>query len=202
MALGQTFLMRQTDLLEATLKADISKLIIACIINLLAVSTVFMTQPIFLELSESFKTDMTQARLSFSTASASLSYAAAFLFLGPAADKFDLPKIAFTGLLLLAIAVLFASYVANFGFFIVAMSLVGMCAAFIWDRLLPQVLWVSFSGESQWAFSHPLLGGSPHLELSPFFFSFYRSSPSFLWLKDKTRNRKRAKNWCSCTQIR
>ncbi len=48
----------------AALKADSCKIAIAGIINLLAVSTVFMTQTIFLELSESFKTDITQARLS------------------------------------------------------------------------------------------------------------------------------------------
>jgi hypothetical protein len=57
---------------------------------MLAVSTVFMTQSIFLELSEFFKIHITQARFSFSIVS--LFYAVAFIFLGPAADKFDLPK--------------------------------------------------------------------------------------------------------------
>jgi YNFM family putative membrane transporter len=56
-------------LLESTLKKDGTKVIIACTINLLAVSTVFMTQSIFLELSESFRIDLTQARLSFSIVS-------------------------------------------------------------------------------------------------------------------------------------
>ncbi len=58
-----------TPLPEAALKTDKSKLLIACTINLIAVSTVFMTQSIFLELSESFKIDITQARFSFSIVS-------------------------------------------------------------------------------------------------------------------------------------
>ena len=122
---------------EGVLKTDRSKLLIACTINLLAVSTVFMTQPIFLELSESFKIDITQARYSFSIVS--LFYAATFLFLGPATDKFDLPKIAVTGLLLLAIAVFYSSYVASFSLFVLAMGLVGICAALIPASMFPHI---------------------------------------------------------------
>lgn len=122
---------------EGVLKTDRSKLLIACTINLLAVSTVFMTQPIFLELSESFKIDITQARYSFSIVS--LFYAATFLFLGPATDKFDLPKIAVTGLLLLAITVFYSSYVASFNLFILAMVLVGICAALIPASMFPHI---------------------------------------------------------------
>ena len=122
---------------EAALKTDRSKILIACIINLLAVSTVFMTQSIFLELSESFKIDITQARFSFSIVS--LSYSASFFFLGPAADKFDLPKIAVTGLLLLAITVFCASYASNFGLFILAMALMGICAASVPASMFPHI---------------------------------------------------------------
>jgi YNFM family putative membrane transporter len=121
--------MRETALPEAALKTDRSKILIACTINLLALSTVFMTQSIFLELSESFKIDITQARYSFSIVS--LFYAASFFFIGPAADKFDLPKIAVTGLLLLAITVFCSSYAASFSLFIVAMALMGISAALI-----------------------------------------------------------------------
>lgn len=56
-----------------------SVLAIACIIILLAVSTVFMTQSIFLELSQTFHIDTTQARFSFSVVS--LSYCLSFFFL-------------------------------------------------------------------------------------------------------------------------
>ena len=122
---------------EAALKTDRSKILIACTINLLAVSTVFMTQSIFLELSESFKIDITQARFSFSIVS--LFYAASFFFLGPAADKFDLPKIAVTGLLLLAITVFYSSYAASFSLFIIGMALMGIGAALIPASMFPHI---------------------------------------------------------------
>ena len=122
-------MIRETALPETALKTDRSKVLIACTNNLIAVSTIFMTQSIFLELSESFKIDITQARFSFSIVS--LFYAVSFLFLGPAADKFDLPKITLAGLLLLAITVFYASFVTNFSLFIIAMALMGICAALI-----------------------------------------------------------------------
>jgi len=122
---------------EAVLKTDRSKLLIACTINLLAVSTVFMTQSIFLELSESFKIGITQARFSFSIVS--IFYAASFFFLGPVADKFDLPKIAVTGLLLLAMTVVGASYAASFSLFIIAMALMGIGAALIPASMFPHI---------------------------------------------------------------
>lgn len=122
-------MIRKTALPETALKTDRSKVLIACTNNLIAVSTIFMTQSIFLELSESFKIDITQARFSFSIVS--LFYAVSFLFLGPAADKFNLPKITLAGLLLLAITVFYASLVTNFSLFIIAMALMGICAALI-----------------------------------------------------------------------
>jgi YNFM family putative membrane transporter len=124
-------------LTEAALKIDRSKILIACTINLLAVSTVFMTQSIFLELSESFNIDITQARFSFSIVS--LFYAASFFFLGPAADKFDLPKIAVTGLLLLAITIFWSSYAVSFNLFVVSMALIGICAALIPASMFPHI---------------------------------------------------------------
>jgi YNFM family putative membrane transporter len=124
-------------LTEAALKIDRSKILIACTINLLAVSTVFMTQSIFLELSESFNIDITQARFSFSIVS--LFYAASFFFLGPAADKFDLPKIAVTGLLLLAITIFYSSYAVSFNLFVVSMALIGICAALIPASMFPHI---------------------------------------------------------------
>ena len=126
-----------TSLPKAALKTDRSKLLIACTINLLAVSTVFMTQPIFLEISESFKVDIIQARFSFSIVS--LFYAAAFIFLGPVADKFNLPKIAVTGLLLLSITVFCSSYAASFSLFIISMALMGICAALIPASMFPHL---------------------------------------------------------------
>ena len=122
---------------EATLKKDSSKVIIACTINLMAVSTVFMTQSIFLEISQSFAIELAQARLSFSIVS--MFYALSFFFLGPAADKFDLPKIALSGLILLAIAVFYASCTTRFSLFIMAMALTGFCAALIPASMFPHI---------------------------------------------------------------
>ena len=102
------------------IRTETSKVFIACTINMLAVSTVFMTQSIFLEISQSFKIDITQARFSFSVVS--LFYAASFFLIGPTTDKFDLPKFAVTGLLLLALTVLFASWATNFSVFIIAFT--------------------------------------------------------------------------------
>jgi len=122
-------------------RTEIFKVIIACTINMFAVSTVFMTQSIFLEISELFKIDITQARFSFSVVS--LFYSVSFFFLGPAADKFDLPKIAVTGLPLLSLAVLYASYTTNFSLFIIAMALIGICAASIPASMFPHIAMIS-----------------------------------------------------------
>ena len=113
------------------------KMLIACTINLLAVSTVFMTQSIFLELSESFKIELTQARFAFSTVS--LSYCVSFFFLGPAADKFDLPKMALTGIISLAFTVLYASFVTSFNLFLPAMAMMGICAALVPASMFPHI---------------------------------------------------------------
>jgi len=118
-----------------------SKFVIACVINLLAVSTVFMTQPIFSDLSESFKIDITQARYSFSIVS--LFYTVSFFFLGPAADKFDLPKMAFTGTLLLSFAVLLSSYAANFILFLIGMAFMGVGAAIVPASMFPYIAKIS-----------------------------------------------------------
>jgi YNFM family putative membrane transporter len=125
-------------LLEAALKKDSSRMVIACTIILLAVSCVFMTQSIFLELSESFQIDLTRARFSFSIVS--MFYAAAFFFVGPAVDKFDLPKIAVTGLFLLAMTVAGASYATGYSMFLTAMALAGFCAASIPASMFPHIV--------------------------------------------------------------
>ena len=78
-----------------TLKNDTSRISVACVINLLAVATVFMTQSIFLEISESFGIDITQAGLSFSVTS--LSYSLSFLLLGPVSDRYNRSGLAVTG---------------------------------------------------------------------------------------------------------
>ncbi len=112
-------------------------IITACAINLLAVSAVFMTQPIFIEISEYFNIEITQARLSFSVVS--LSYAVSFIFIGPASDKYNLLMMALVGLFLLALSILFASHTTQFMWFVTAMSLTGFFAAFVPASMFPYV---------------------------------------------------------------
>jgi YNFM family putative membrane transporter len=114
-----------------------SVLLSGCIINLLAVSTVFMTQSIFLELSQTFRTDITEARFSFSVVS--LFYCVSFFFLGPAADKFNLPRMALTGMLLLAITVFYSSLTSDFSLFIIAMACMGISAAIVPASMFPYI---------------------------------------------------------------
>jgi YNFM family putative membrane transporter len=121
-------------------------MVIACTIILLAVSCVFMTQSIFLELSESFQIDLTRARFSFSIVS--MFYAAAFFFVGPVVDKFDLPKIAVTGLFLLAMTVAGASYATGYSMFLTAMALVGFCAASIPAAMFPHIVKTSSANKT------------------------------------------------------
>ena len=99
----------------ATKNKEYLQIFTACIVTLLAVSTVFMTQPIFLEISEFFKINITQARFSFSVIS--LCYAISFFFIGPAIDRYNLPTIAAIGLFLLGLSVVLAAYVTEFNFF-------------------------------------------------------------------------------------
>jgi YNFM family putative membrane transporter len=96
-----------------------------------------MTQSIFLELSQSFKTDITEARFSFSVVS--LTYCISFFFLGPAADKFNLPKMAMTGLLMLAVTVFCSSLTADFSVFIAAMACMGISAAIVPASMFPHI---------------------------------------------------------------
>ena len=132
-------------MLHATLKGDKTRFAFACVNTLFAVSAMFITQSIFLELSQSFQINITEARYSFSIVS--LFYAASFFILGPAVDKFELPKIAFTGLILLALSILGASYAPGFGLFMAAMAFTGFCAALIPASMFPYVTKVSPPGK-------------------------------------------------------
>jgi MFS transporter, YNFM family, putative membrane transport protein len=115
--------------------SEVIKILIACVITLLAVSTVFMTQPIFLEIAEYFTIDITQARFSFSIVS--LFYAISFFFIGPAVDKYDLPITASIGLFLLVISIIFASQTTEFNVFVIALAFMGFCAALVPASMFP-----------------------------------------------------------------
>ena len=70
----------------------------------------------------------------------SLFYAISFFFFGPAADKFYLPKIAMTGLVLLTVAVFCSSYASNFNYFLGFMALIGTSATLIPASMFPYIV--------------------------------------------------------------
>jgi YNFM family putative membrane transporter len=102
-----------------------------------AVVTVFMTQPIFLELATSFRIELSEARFAFGATS--LSYSAAFFFVGPLADRFDRPKMAITGLVASSAAIFSASLTTCFPSFLITMGLTGFSAALIPAALFPHM---------------------------------------------------------------
>jgi len=108
---------------------------------MLAVSTVFMTQAIFLELSTTYAIDITQARYAFSVTS--LFYSLTFFFIGPAADKFSLSKIAAIGLALLAVSIAGASMATRFSEFIIAMAFTGSFASLIPAAMFPHMVLIA-----------------------------------------------------------
>ena len=102
---------------------------------MLAVSTVFMTQPIFMEIAETYRISTVDARFSFTMAS--FSYAVAFFIIGPAIDLFNLSRMALIGLILLACVIFCSSYITNFTGFVTAMGGVGFFAALIPSTMFP-----------------------------------------------------------------
>lgn len=107
----------------------------ACVITMLAVSTVFMTQPVLPEIAETFGIHMVDARFSFTVAS--FFYAAAFFIIGPAIDLFNLPRTAVTGLVLLSGILFWSSCSRDFTGFVASMGGVGFSAALIPSSMFP-----------------------------------------------------------------
>jgi YNFM family putative membrane transporter len=108
---------------------------ISCLAAMIAASTVFMTQSVFMEISDSFNVDLTRARFAFSVVS--LFYATSFLMFGPAADRFDLQKMSSVGLFFSAIGVFAAAIVGNFNSFIISMAVIGICASAVAASMFP-----------------------------------------------------------------
>ncbi|HSQ83566.1 MAG TPA: MFS transporter [Desulfobacterales bacterium] len=111
---------------------------ISCLAAMIAVSTVFMTQSVFIEISDSFNVDLSRARFAFSVVS--LFYATSFLMFGPAADRFDLQKMSSAGLFFSAIGVFAAAIVGNFNRFIISMAVIGICASAVAASMLPYMV--------------------------------------------------------------
>jgi len=111
---------------------------IACLAAMIAVSTVFMTQSVFMEISDAFNVDITRTRFAFSVVS--IFYAISFLLFGPAADRFDLQKMSSVGLFFSATGVFAAAIVGSFNSFIISMAVIGICASAVAASMFPYIV--------------------------------------------------------------
>lgn len=124
-----------------TVGSEFFRICMACLVTLFAVSTVFMNQSIFLELSQSFAIDLQEARFSFSWIS--LFYGLAFLLIGPIADTFAFEKVASFGLLCLSVLYVFAAQAQSYAMFLACMACMGWAAAFVPATMFPYVALIS-----------------------------------------------------------
>ena len=129
--------MRKTDETGSAVGNETAQVIVACAMTMLGVATLFMTQSIFLEISQSFGIDIGRVHLAFGVAS--LSYAATFFVLGPATDMLHPPKLAVGGTTLLAATLLWASQTNDFGVFLLSMALTGIFTAAIPAAMFPHI---------------------------------------------------------------
>jgi YNFM family putative membrane transporter len=127
--------------IRETRTTNLTKPFIACLAAMIAVSTVFMTQSVFMEISDSFYVDITRTRFAFSIVS--MFYAMSFLFFGPAADRFNLQKMTSLGLFFLAIAVFAASTASSFNYFIISMAVIGVCASAVSASIFPYMVQIA-----------------------------------------------------------
>lgn len=135
---------RKTDETGAAGKAagnEAIQVALACAMTMLGVATLFMTQSIFLEISQSFGIDIGRVHLAFGVAS--LSYAATFFVLGPATDMLHPPKLAVGGTTLLAATLIRASWTNDFNVFLLSMALTGIFTAAIPAAMFPHIAAIS-----------------------------------------------------------
>jgi MFS transporter, YNFM family, putative membrane transport protein len=118
--------------------ANLTKASITCLAAMIAVSAVFMTQSVFLEISGFFHVDINQARFAFSIVS--IFYAFSFLIFGPAADRFELKKMSTFGLFFIAAGVFTAANVNRFDYFIISMAVIGISASAVAASMFPYMV--------------------------------------------------------------
>lgn len=130
--------------MQVTPKSKIMNLLLpvtVCLAVMIAVSTIFMTQSVFMEISESFNVDIDLTRFAFSVAS--IFYAISFLLFGPAADRFDLGKISSFGMVCLAIGVFTAAVAESFIVFILSMAVIGTSASAVAASMFPYMVQIA-----------------------------------------------------------
>ncbi len=123
---------------QKTEKINLMEPLIACLASMVAVSTVFMTQSVFIEISDTFNVDLARTRFVFSVAS--ICYAISFLLFGPAADRFDLQKMSSAGLFFSATGVFGAAISGSFNNFIISMAVIGICASAVAASMFPYMM--------------------------------------------------------------
>lgn len=111
---------------------------IVCLAAMITAAMVFMTQSVFMEISDSFNVDITRTRFAFSVVS--IFYGMSFLLFGPAADRLDLQKMSSAGLLFLAIGVFAAATARSFNGFIISMAVIGICASAVAASIFPYMV--------------------------------------------------------------
>jgi YNFM family putative membrane transporter len=126
------------QLLRKTETVNLMEPLIACLAAMIAGATVFMTQSVFMEISDAFNVDIARTRFAFSVVS--IFYGISFLLFGPAADRFDLQKMSSAGLFFSATGVFAAAIVGNFNSFIISMAVIGICASAVAASMFPYIV--------------------------------------------------------------
>ena len=121
-----------------TERVNLMEPFVSCLAAMISVSTVFMTQSVFIEISNAFNVDITRTRFAFSVVS--IFYAISFLFFGPAADRFDLQKMSSVGLFFSAVGVFAAATAGSFNSFIISMAVIGICASAVAASMFPYMV--------------------------------------------------------------
>ncbi|MGP4110484.1 MFS transporter [Streptomyces sp. 4N509B] len=101
--------------------------LVAAAATCVAVSTIYMTQPVFPEIAASFDVDREDARFVFSVAS--FVYALAFFLFGPLSDRVRTTVLGGAGAATVATLVVVAAYAPHFAVFALLLALAGVAAA-------------------------------------------------------------------------
>jgi YNFM family putative membrane transporter len=125
--------------------------LVAAAATCVAVSTIYMTQPVFPEIAASFDADREDARLVFTVAS--FVYALAFFLFGPLTDRIRGTVLGGAGALAVAVLVVPAVLAPHFAVFALLLALAGVAAAAVpaamialMPRIAPEGLVGAFFG--------------------------------------------------------
>ena len=101
--------------------------VVAAVSTCVAVSTVYMTQPILTQIAGSLHVGAESARFVFTVAS--FAYALAFFLFGPLSDRFQARTLGSAGALAVAMLIAVSTVVSSFAVFALALAVAGVAAA-------------------------------------------------------------------------